>query len=346
MPSTAFATMMAATLDSRKTEIFDQVKASHPLLAWMNAGGRIEVWEGGGENIEFNVKNDMSDRFAARDYKTPLSFKEQNPVEVLEIPRRFVNGSVIWYDAQVEANKGKFKIFDLVDILVEDAKTSASDVFALQLWQGGTGENLHGIPAIMTAATYATKARTTTTNNWWMARQGATYTITYPNGNTRVFGPYNTAEPLVISGGTDGGITKLYNDCCENGGTGGPDFAITSETLFRKLQDLVGAERIRYNEKMAELGYPENIQFRGATIVWDTNCGAVAGTPDATTFIFLNSKFLKLKPYSEYSKGFRATETFNLHSQGILAEGKMMQWAGNLICYKPSKQGMLTGKTA
>lgn len=346
MPSTPFDTMLAATLDNRRQEIYDQVIESHPFTAWLKAGGKVKPWEGGGENIEFNVSIDLSDRFAARDYKTKLEFKEQDPIRVLELGRRFINGSVIWYEAQEEANKGKYKIFDFVNTLVENAKASASDVWSLEMWQDGSGEHIHGLPAIVDSDnTYAGINRATAGNEWWKAKEGAQFTQTLPNGQSRTYGPYNTAEAFVLSGGTDGGLLKIYNDCCLNGGTDGPDFAITSEALWNKLWNLIGAERVRYNEKMVELGYPENIQFRGMTIVWDRNCGAVAGTPDDTTMYLLNTKYMELKPYVEYSTGFKATETFDLHSEGLFAKGKLMQWCGNLLSTKPQRMGRLTGKT-
>lgn len=354
MPSTPFDTLLALQLDTRKQKTYDQVIDAHPLTAWMRAGKRIEPWEEGGENIEFNLQVDLNDTFAARDYKTQLQFAEQNPIITAEIPRRFINGSMTWYEAQEESNRGKFKIRDFVDTLIGNAQAAAADALALEMWQGGTGEHLHGIPLIVDhARTYAgitTEPTTTPANNYWCAKDTdaghTSIVVTHPNGNTVTYGPYHTSEALVREGGTDGGIRKLYNDCCLNGGTGGPDFAITSETLYNRLAVLVGAERIVHNEKMAQIGYPENFMYRKATVVWDRNCGAAAGTPDATTFYFLNSEYLKLKPYIEYAKGFKSTATFTQYANGVWAKARLMQWCGNLICYKPQRCGRLTNKTA
>lgn len=347
MPSTATETMLSATLDNRGSQVYDQVIMSHPLGAWLKKGKRIKVWDGGGENIESIIKTGQNDRFAARDYKTQLTFAEQDPLEVVEIPSRFINGSIMWFEAQEESNVGKTKIIDFANALIDDGATSAADRMALEFWEDGATEHLHGLPAIISAAnTYQGILRTTAGHEFWRAKTGAAFTITFPNGMTQVCGPYGTAEPLVLSGGTDGGVNKLYNDLCENGGTDGPDFAITSETLYNKLWDLVGAERVRYNEKFAEIGYPENIAFKGMTIVWDRNCGLAAHTPDATTFIMLNSKYLALRPYVGYNETFKRTPVTYLHALGLFAKTIMMQWRGNLASNRPGKMGALSLKTA
>jgi hypothetical protein len=341
LPSTPFETMLASTLDFRGPEVVDQLYRSHPLSAWLKANKRVKEWEGGGENIEQIIKIGRNGTFAARDYKEQLQFTETNPLDFVEIPSRFINGHITWYNAQEESNQGKFKIIDFVNELIDDGQQSMSDVMALEFWQGGTGEHLHGLPAILSASnTYMGLLRTTAGNEFWRAKTGASYTF-----DSVTYGPFNSAEPFVIEGGTDGGIRGLYNACCDNGGTDGPDFGITSEALYNKLVALIGAERVRYNEKMAEIGYPENIQFRGATIVWDRFCGAAAGTPDATTFAFLNSKYLALRPYKGYGNSVKKTAPFSLNPVGLQAKSVIISWRGNLVCKKPQRCGMLTGKT-
>jgi hypothetical protein len=284
---------------------------------------------------------------AARDYKTAIPMAESDPLQTVEIGRRYVNGSITWYDAQEEANSSsKTRIISFVNTLIDNGKNSLADIIAQELWQGGTGEHLHGLPAIVSATnTYMGINRSTVGNEWWKANVGGTFSRAVGAGKTRTIGNLNSPEPLVIEGGADGGIRALYNACCDNGGTDGPDFGITNETLYNKIIALIGAERVRYNEKMAEIGYPENIQYKGAVIVWDANCGILAGTPDTTTFYFLNSKYLKLRPYGAYAKGPVTTETVSLKPQGLMAKTKLMQWAGNLTCSRPSKVGALTGKT-
>lgn len=345
MPSTATSTMLAATMDYRGPTVYEQVIQKQPFYAWLTANGRMIPWEQGGENIEVILATDWIDTFAARDYKTPLDFKEQDPLEVVEIPSRWINGHIMWYNAQEEANVGnKAKIIDFVNALIDRAQKSAKTAFALEMWQGGTGEHLHGLPAILSASnTYMGKDRSTAANAYWRAKTGASFTITWPDGTTQATVACNTATTLEMEGAES--LTTLYDDLTDNGGTDGPDFGITGPALYRRLIILARDLGIEYkSEKMMEIGFPDHLAFRGAPIVWDRNCGAVAGTPDATTFIFLNSNHLVLRPYVGYSETFKASSVQDLQPTGVLGKAMIMQWHGNIVCTQPGKQGMLTNK--
>jgi hypothetical protein len=325
---------------------YDQIFTSQPLLAKTMENGQVKPWESGGENLEFILRTSGNDTFEARAYKTALDFKEADPLEFVELPSRFINGSLMYYDAQVESNQGKTKVVDLVETLVSTARDSAKTALAMELWQDGSDEHLHGIGAIFHHSnTYMGKDRTATGMEYWKSRVSdaghTSFTQTHADGTSITYGPYHTAEPLVVSGGTDGGISKLYDDLCDNGGADGPDFAMTINTLFRKLSAVAKAEGFGYNEKMAQLGWPENLQYRNMVIVWDWN----ATNYDAGPFIACATKYLQLKPYMGYDTKFKSTPTIELYSQGLWAKAKMMQWRGNLACVKPQKTGALTGKT-
>lgn len=343
MPSTAFDSMLAATMNARGHEITDQMFDAHPLPAKLKAEGRVKPWEGG-EQIECIVNIGKNTTIDARDYKTPVPIAESDTLRTVAIDSRIINGSVVIYQAQKETNKGKGKVIDFMNELVSNAKTSFADAMALQAWEDGTGENQHGIAAIFSRTnTYMGIDRTGTgyagtgiANNWWWPKMGAQYTHAL---NGRTYGPYETAGALTITGGTDGGLRQLYNDCCRNGGTDGPDLGFMPENLYNKIVDLIGAERIRTNEKMAQIGYPENFVYGNCTFVWDANC------PSASVYM-LNTKYIEIKPLSEYAKGVRITEKHSLVPQGLDAEMQMLIWRGNFVCKRPQSCGVLTAKTA
>jgi len=334
-------------MDTRGPEIYDQVQNSHVLLAKMNESGMADPWTEGGENIEFIIKTSQNSSFAARDYKDQLTFAEQDFLETVSLPSRYINGQCMWFDAQVDTNSSKAKVIDLVDSIVNDAKDGAKTAFAMEMWQSGSGEHLHGIGTVFDHDnTYLGIDRTVAANAFWRARHSdaghTSFTQSHADGTAITYGPYHTAESLVVEGGTDGGIQKLYDDLCDNGGTDGPNLAITTEGLYRKLCSLKKAYDFGYNQKLGELGWPENLQYRNMAITWDWN---VTGQFASGALLAFNTKYWKMKPYAGYSKTFKSTETFNLYSNGILAKARIMQWRGNLACLKPQKQGALTGKT-
>jgi len=342
MPSTQFETMLAATIDKRSKDIKDQVFDAHPLSKWLMANGREEVWDGS-ENIETIIEVGKNSTFAARDYKTPITLAEQNPLRTVEIGSRTISGSVTIYQHDIETNRGEGKVINLQKKLIDNAINTAKDELALEMWEDGTGEHLHGFGAIFSRSnTYMGIDRTGTgyagtgiTNNWWWPKMGASYTNSL-DGFT--YGAFNTAETLAIDSGTDGGIQALYAACCNNGGTDAPDFAVTTLELYNKLRSLVRPDLFRYNEKLAQLGWPDNLQFNNCTFVWDRNCTAAA-------VYMLNSKYIAFRPYSDYANGFRSTPAQALTSSGLDASAMLMVWRGNLTCEKPQRCGALENKT-
>jgi len=343
MPITPFDTLLTATIDARGPEQYDQFYTSQPLLAKMKANGQVKAWDAAGENLESILRTSGNKTFAARPYKEALKFEEANPLEFVEIPSMFINGSITYYDAQVETNAGKGKIVDLVETLLDTGRQSANTSLAMELWEDGSGEHMLGIQAIFSASnTYLGKSRTATGMAYWKSRVGAAFNQVHADGTTITYGPYNTSEPLVVEGGTDGGIQKLYDDLCDNGGTEGPDFAMTTSPLYRKLCAVAKAYGMGYNQKMAELGYPENLQYRNMTIVWDWNATKFEPTGP---FLGMATKYLQLKPYFGYDSKFKSTPVIELYPVGIWGKSVMMQWRGNMICVKPQKTGALTAKT-
>jgi hypothetical protein len=339
--------MMTATVNYRGPEVFDQVKQSNPTLAWITRDGRIDPWDGGAD-IEIPVRIGMNDSFAARDYKEQIVFGEQDPLDFVTLPARGISGNIMWYNRQAEENEraGKQRILAFTNKLIDDARDAAQSRLGLEIWQDGSGEHLHGIGSFLeNANTYMGIDRTVAGNEYWKAKttdavvDTTGFTITWPDGTTQACGPYHTAESLVLAGGTDGGLTTIYDDLCDNGGTDGPDFGLTTPALFRKLILLAKAEGILgYSEKLKNLGYPENLQFRNAAITWDRNC-------TAARFIFINSNHLSLRPSAGYDKTFKASPVIDLASDGIRGKAVIMEWWGNLCATKPGKHGALDGKT-
>jgi hypothetical protein len=337
--STPTSTMLADTINFRGKDLIDQIFSADPMLAFLNERKALSPWTEGGEEIENILETDDNPTFEARDYKSVIPFEEVDPLETVALPRRIINGGIVWYVAQEEANaSSETRIRSFTKDLLSNGEKSMKRVMGAEAWQDGTVNHLHGISAIMSASNiYMGIDRSATGAEFWRARTGATFTDT-SSGVSVVFGPFNTAEPLVEYGGTDGGFGYLYDQLCDDGGTDGPDFGFTTLALYNKVRALIGAERIRTNERMAKIGYPENFQYRGSTFVWTRR--ATAGQ-----FGFLNSNYVKLRPYGTYAKKLRITDPEYLLSRGLDAYAVMMQWEGNLSCTKPARVGMFTGKT-
>ena len=348
MPSTAFSTMLAATMTARRPKINEQIFTDHPLWKKLYTGGQIREWTEGGEEMEGIISAGYNSTFGARDYKSPITRREVDPLLLAKIDSRELSGAVSWYDHQEESNSSsQTAIVNFTNALLDNGRDSMQNVLALELWESGTGEHLHGFGAILHHHnTYMNINRVTAANAYWRANHtDATHpsiTRTFGTGAPSfTCGPYHTQEPLVIRGGTDGGLTKIYDDCCSNGGTDSPDVICMTYDLYDKCRALLEAERMQVqpNKAMADLGWPDNFQFRGAAVVWDRNV-------TAGDVLFLNTKYLEIMPYKGYRGGPVVTEPLSaLAADGVYLNTVYMKWRGNLVCWKPQRFGKLTGKT-
>jgi len=355
------ASALAASLNRRGPENYKQIMQSQPLLIEMERTNTFQPWGGGGYNLEFVIKSGKNQTFDWDDYKTPQVLTESDTNQVASLNTKYISGNVTWYKRDEIANQGKERVYNFVEDKKSEAVDSAKEKLGLGLWQDGSGSLPHGIPAVLAiggmltagktananygtfgANTYATIDRSVAANSFFMPRSGPAYTVDYKNGAPVVtYGPYNTAEALVLQGGTDGGIETLFQDCCNNGGGEAPNMAITTKALYNKiLAQLRAKVQIQEggNQRMVDAGFPNHFVYNGCTVVWDQN--APTGL-----WAFLNTTYFNVRPIAGYDKQFVADETVKLGAVGVDGYTILMTWAGNFQCTVPGRQGALTGKT-
>lgn len=344
MPSTPTTTMIAANLNDLSSKINDEAFDRHPLLDILMANGRKEPADPALALVE-HLGTGHNSTIANRDYKTTIPLGEQDPMEDVQWEMRHINGSIVWFIWQEQVNRGKHQIFNFTTELKANAVESFADALGAAIWQDGTGENLHGLPAIISATnTYMTKLRTTAGNEYWRAKTGAAFTVT--RGNVvRTFGPFSTAGVLSIIGGVDGGIQGFRRALCRNGGFDSPDVGLTTEALYARIESLIEPTRIRQDPKVVELGWDEHFMCQGMRIFWDCNA-SLDGTGTDNPFIGLNTKYLKIRPATHNADKPTMDGPYDRMVEGQRAVAMIMNWDGNLTCVRPSSCGALTAKTA
>ncbi|MEN6402662.1 MAG: phage major capsid protein [Armatimonadia bacterium] len=314
--------MIASTMNNMGRSLVDQVMSEYPLTAYLNVNDRVKPVDGGLQ-IQEPLSISLNPSVTWRNYREKIDFAEDDPFTFAVWDWRFLNGSVSWFEAQEKMCQGKSQIFDFVEEKIGNFRDSMKNGFSTGLWGDGSGKTMHGIQALFSYTnTYGGINRVG--NTWWQPMNGTVL---------------STVEPLVLRGGTDGGIRKAYNLASGNGGAEPPDFAATTELLYTRIESLIDPQRIYENPKMIELGFPNHLMIDNMTVVWDTNC-------PTGWFPMLNSKYVKLRPHTGNVDSFNLTPRFDLYPEGQRGKAILGEWMGNMTCTRPNRQGLLTGKTA
>jgi hypothetical protein len=353
------ATSLALTINRRDREIYNNIFRSNPTMAKIIEAKASRPWGGGGYNLEANIEKSINTSFGWADYKAQQALVENDPILTGTLPAKYIQGNMTWFKADETANVGPEKIADFVNTKVENAIASAKNALGLGIWQDGSGTMPHGLPAMLSmggmfqsdgktsnpnygvfsANSYMGIDRSQSTNAFWMPRVGTSYTVDNGDGTIDTFGPYNTVEPLSLEAGNDGGVQKLYFDCCDNGGFDAPDLVITTLANYNKLHSFMSSlGQVQANQEMVDLGFPENFRYHAATVVWDMRC-------PANTLIFLNTKYVKIRPWAGYDEKFQTGQAESLAAIGVQGSTMLMEWAGNFQCTRPGRIGALSGKS-
>lgn len=322
--------LFVSTLAHMGREPVDQVFNGHPFYAWMNAQGRMKPVSGG-TYIEEPVGIKKNGSVDFRGYRENIPLEEQDPLVMAQWEWRYMNGSVLWFEAQEKMNSGPDALFDLIQEMIDNLISSMRDTLSPGLFNGSNAKGITGLPYLLNpTGSYGGFDRTDAAYEPWRPMAG--------DRSADGKGIYNTAEPIALYGGADGGIKRLYRACSGNGGVEPPDIAVTTEEIYEKIEASIEPQRIRTNGKMADLGFEDNLQIDNCVFIWDENC-------PAGTVNMLNSRYLKLRPHTSNKDNFNPTKPENTYSQGVRAKVILVEWMGNMTCTRPNRQGQLSNKS-
>lgn len=252
----------------------DNVTARIPYLLALNAMGRKELWDGAAQ-LHFNIFKELS----AAEFYTDLGAVQTTR------PSNFTRAAYEWKQAQSPVtlsgldmlkNSGEAAIVNLIKARIEAgvlslANTlggSATGVFSNLTESSLTG--LTGLQALVsntpTAGTVGSIART---NSFWQ----------------------NQRDAISTNWSTDGlvSLQSLWYQC--SFGSDVPDLIVFNRSYFTNYERSLTAT-LSYNlpsaakQDMLDLGLPNAINYKGATMIYDDGVPANRG-------YLLNSKYLR-----------------------------------------------------
>lgn len=309
--------VVTTTLKSYGRKMYDQVFDDLPFYFWMRQKGRQKPLSGGlsiQEQLEIKENTTIDWRYP----KETFPIDEQDPFFYASFDWRTIDGSIPLFFDDERKNRGEFQLSDLAEGLVRNAEKTMKKKIAAALFSDGTDpKKMDGLEAIIdTDNVYGGINRATAGNEWWQS-------------NVK-----STTEAYAITGGTDGGLRRLYN-LCTQGGLDQPDFILTTMELWEKHNALLSSQQRFENPKLAEAGF-RNLMFDNAAITWDP------GVPAGTVYV-LTTEYIKLRPDTMCAEKFITRPKIAMHNQW--ADVIPILWVGNMTCVNPRFEGKMTGKS-
>ena len=249
--------------DVRK-KLYKEIFQITPLYDKMVENGRIKerVPDGTHFEIPFSyAKLDQNLQWFGRGAK--FGTEEKEFMTRMLYQTRNLGDNIVRYWDDERKNKGKSRILNYVQEIIDNHDMSMKDKLAVSLWVSGGTLAIHTLPELISTAP----------------------TVGSIGGIPRAENPYlqnvvvNAAQ-TVFSTGILGLMDSTYNTCSiwksANGGSRAPDVIITTQAIYEAYRDLcraMGTFEFNSNQRRANLGMG-SAMFENAEMFWDPDCPA------------------------------------------------------------------------
>ena len=245
--------------DVRKT-VTDQVFQIMPLHNMLFEKGNVKEKAPDGTHFEIPIQYDELNQntqwfgkgtqfgTAEKEFLTNIQYSIKNLGTA--IPR-------YWTDDQ--ANRGKAKIMDYVQLKVNNTKSSLMKSLQTDSWtQNGSALSMNALPTLIsTTPTSGTVAGLDRSQNSWMSNQTSNF------------------SGKVIANDLLGEMTTIFHNCSKYtaGTRRTPDIIFTTQAIYEAFEDICNSlqQIVTTNSPRVSLGFG-NLSFKGIEIYWDPNC--------------------------------------------------------------------------
>src|SRR3990167_9420709 len=171
-PNTSFDYLATTTLQSYSAEIADNYTKHIGLLWFINKGNGKRTKYGGRKILE-GLSYKKNSTFGMIAKTGTIDTTPQDTLTHAEFDWKYAAGTIAYYDPDVQMNRGKNQVYDLLQQLKKDAMRSLTEVIAEQLYatDASTTTNLTGLVLAVaedpTTGTYGSINRATAANAFW-----------------------------------------------------------------------------------------------------------------------------------------------------------------------------------
>lgn len=312
-PNEVFTEMVTTTLRNHPSEIADNVSNHNALYRRMRERNRVQK-QGGYEIVMplAYAENGTYQRYSGYDQ---LNIQASDVLTAAKFDWVQAAISVTASGRELRMNRSKEQIINLVRSRIDNARRTAANNMAVDLYSTGSLANqIGGLAHIITdAGTGIVGGINSTTETWWRNK------FREATGN---------AAKTTIAGDMNALWLQLVR------GTDKPDLIVASHDLYslywEGLTDLQ-----RYGPAQTTGGATmETLKFKSADVIFDNNSNFLT---TAEKMYFLNTDYLMLVEHPEASWAPQPER----RSVNQDAEVVLMTWMGNLCCSNRSLQGVL-----
>lgn len=267
----ALDNLYTTTWQNMKSTVSDNIFDATPFWFWLRANGGMESTEGGRfitEPLRFAKSDNV--KWIARGGTVSLADKQF--LTVARYDWRYLVDSIVRFMTDDQQNRGRNQILSLMRAKLDNAKDSLVDELEIRLGQVGTGDQMHGIPAIVpndpTIAGSALGGIDPSVDTWWR------------NQTRNMTGISFTANGLKE-------MMNMYNKCANNIRSDAPNIIYTTQAEYEKYWEEIIEQKRIMNKTLGDGGF-QAIEFLGVPLIWSPQA-------PAQRMYFLNTRHLKFR---------------------------------------------------
>jgi hypothetical protein len=314
--NTSISDLIATGIDSRSGEIADNVLGNNPILASLNAKGRVKTASGGVTIVE-ELSFQQNPNGGAYDGYDPLPMVPADVISAAQYDWKQYAVPVVVSGKEEMQNSGREALIDLVESRIEVAESTMANLLETGLYGDGTGyggKALTGLGAIV--ENLATLSQTSTVGG--ISRTTWAFWRSY-------YASTSTATATLLQAAMNTAYASLTR------GVDAPDVIIAGSEMWAEYVASLQAIQRFTSADSAKLGFT-TMKFMNADVFLG---GGIGGVVAAKHILFLNSKYLRFRPHSKRNMvSLDPRNSFNSD-----ATGRILAFMGNLTCRGSQFQG-------
>jgi len=304
--------VLTTTLVNYRATMIDNIFDDFILLWWLRQKGKVRYEDGGTSIVEHLLYEKSTAGGWYSGYET-LDTTPQEGMRPAEFLWRQCAYSISISRLEERQNSGKHKMINLLESKTYQAEQTIRDEIAQALFASSRTSKAINTLAELIDSSGTVGGISRTSNSWWQSTE--------------------TASGSFASQGISD-MRTLYNTISSSAGKEHPDLIITTRTIYEYYEDTL-LPQVRYQSlDVADAGF-ESLRFKGADILYDTNC-------NSGTLYMLNSKYITLVIDKETD--FITTPFVKPANQD--AKTAQILFMGNVTVNNCRRLGKLTGITA